>query len=122
MNDLREMSEATMLKSHQDNVSMHEAALRTYPDFLLHNTDEYMATLLQQLSDEPTDDLQTIFVVCGYGQSRSIPYYIYMSPKVMENRIDHVCDYLPRYQTIMSKDTTEMQVEKLVLTDLIHGN
>lgn len=51
-----------------------------------------MATLLQQISDEPDAlkrpelaDLETIFVVCGYGQSRSIPYYIYLSPKVKGN-------------------------------------
>ena len=67
-------------------------------------------------------DLNTVFVVCGYGQSRSIPYYIYLSPKVKANRLDTVADYLPTYETLMSKDTPEQQVEKLVLADLIHGN
>lgn len=35
-----------MYQAHNDNVTMHEGALRTHPEFLLHNTDEYMATLL----------------------------------------------------------------------------
>lgn len=71
--------------------------------------------MLQQLSDQPDsfknkgiDDLQTIFVVCGFAQSRSIPYYIYLSPKVKENRLDKVASYLPTYETIMSKDSPEM--------------
>ena len=45
-----------------------------------------------------------------------------MSPKVKENKIDQVCDFLPKYESLISKDTAEMQVEKLVLTDLMHSN
>ena len=88
-----------------------------------------MASLLQLVADFPerlkpkgVDNLQTVFVVCGYGQSRSIPHYIYLSPKVQEHRLDKVAEYLPTYETILSKDSPEMQVEKLLLTDLIHGN
>ena len=127
--DLGELIGSAFYEAHDSNVTVHEGALRSQPEFLLHSVDEYMATLIQQISDEPTvferdslSDLQTIFVVCGYGQSRSIPYYIYLSPKVKENKIDKVCDYLPRYETLMSKDSAEMQTEKLVMTDLIHGN
>ena len=81
-----------------------------------------MADEPDTLRHETLSDLYTIFVVCGYGQSRSIPYYIYLSPKVKENKIEDVTNYLPTYETIMSKDSPEMQIEKLVLTDLIHGN
>ena len=64
-----------------------------------------MASLIQQISYR--GDNETIFVVCGYGQSRSIPYYIYLSPKVKEGRIEEVCRYRERYETILSKDTAE---------------
>ena len=62
--------------------------------------------------------------MCGYGQSRSIPYYITFSPKVKDQKggVSKVCNYLPRYETLMSRDSTEMQVEKLVLADLLHGH
>ena len=80
-----------LLESHVENDSTFAGMLRSCPDFALHNVDEYMATLLQYISDEPDSlarpelaDIETIFVLCGYGQSRSIPYYIYMSPKADE--------------------------------------
>ena len=44
--NLTEMCHEAMLKSHVEDVTLHEATLRTYPDFLLHNSDEYMATIL----------------------------------------------------------------------------
>lgn len=33
-----------------------------------------------------------------------------------------MCEYAPRYETLMSRDTPEMQVEKLVMADLLHSN
>ena len=118
-----------MFESHADDQTIFEGMMRTCPDIALHSVDEYIATILQWLSDEPDAlqrrelaDLNTVFVICGYGQSRSIPYYIYLSPKANEKQVSHVTNYLPIYETIMSKDTTEMQVEKLVLTDLLHSN
>ena len=46
MLNLQGMCDEAMYKSHEENVSLHEGTLRTNPDLILHNTDEYMATLL----------------------------------------------------------------------------
>ena len=48
-----------MYVSHANNVSIHEGTLKTNPDFILHNIDEYMATLLQHVCDEP-DSFQRV--------------------------------------------------------------
>ena len=53
MMNLTKYCDEAMFVSHENNVSVHEGTLKTNPDFVLHNTDEYMATLLQHLSDEP---------------------------------------------------------------------
>ena len=115
MVNLQEMLGQSLSYAHAENESVHEGTLRTNPHFLLHSHDQYMAAILQSLSDEPDAfdrpelaDMETVFVVCGYGQSRSIPHYIYQSPKVKENKLSEVCDFLPRYQTLMSRDTAEM--------------
>ena len=43
----------SLFGSHDQDVSMHESTLASYPDFLLHNVDEYMASLIQEVSDRP---------------------------------------------------------------------
>lgn len=123
------MCNDAVYESHAEDDSVYAGMLRSCPELALHSGDEYMATLLQYISDEPDSlarpelaDVETIFVLCGYGQSRSIPYYIYMSPKADEKQIDQLCTYKPRYETLMSRDSSEMQVEKLVLTDMLHGS
>ena len=74
MTTLQDFTASAMLHSHSEDSSLYEGTLWTNPDTLLHSTDEYMASLIQQVSDEPDSlcredlaDLQTIFVVCGYG-------------------------------------------------------
>ena len=47
MMNLNEMCDEAMFQSHKEDVSVHEGMLQTHPDYLLHNTDEYMATILQ---------------------------------------------------------------------------
>ena len=53
MLNLQEYLDQAMYVSHANNVSIHEGTLKTNPDFVLHNIDEYMATLLQHVCDEP---------------------------------------------------------------------
>ena len=96
MLDLKEMIKDAMFGAHRYDTSNHEAMLENHPDFILHNTDEYMATLIQEVADQ-RPDVSTIFVVCGYGQSRSIPHYLYFSPKVKEGKLDAVAEYKPVY-------------------------
>ena len=66
-----------------------------------------MATLIQEIAEQ-RPDMKTIFVVCGYGQSRSIPHYIYFSPKVKDGQIDKVANYKPIYSSIVSTDTPQL--------------
>ena len=60
-------------------------------------------------------------MVCGYGQSRSIPHYLYFSPKVKEGMLGSVADYKPVYRSLVSTDSPQIQTDKLVLTDILHG-
>ena len=128
LTNLRTLYENTMNMSHTKDITAYDSALNYIcPDLLLHHNDEYMASLIHYLAnrqDELRSDIsvQTLFVVCGYGQSRSIPHYLSMSPRVKEGGPAQVTEYAPVYETIMSKDSPEIQVEKLVLADLLHGS
>ena len=119
--ELREYLEKALFTAHRKEISTFEAALEHIPDYLLHKSDEYMAALINKLTTEDPS-LQTIFVVCGYGQSRTIPYYLYYSPKVLGGKLGEVADYKKVYSSLMSSDTPQIQMEKLVLTDLIHSD
>ena len=44
-----------MFTAHRKDISNHEAMLEHHPDFILHNTDEYMATLIQEIADQKPD-------------------------------------------------------------------
>ena len=50
--DLKDMSKEAMFTAHRKDISNHEAMLEHHPDFILHNTDEYMATLIQEIADQ----------------------------------------------------------------------
>ena len=107
-----------MLKlAHYEDLTCYEATLRLYPDFLLHHSDEYMASLIQEIQLQ-RPEIQNIFVVCGHAQSRSIPYYLFMSPKlngefhpdsednfVKYSGLEKVTRHLPRYESKISRDS-----------------
>ena len=104
MLELQEYLEKVLFIAHRKEISAFDAALEHIPDYLLYKSDEYMASLIEKVTDEDPA-LQTIFVVCGYGQSRTIPYYLYYSPKVIDGKIGQVVDYKKVYSTLMSTDT-----------------
>lgn len=64
-----------------------------------------MATLINNIASE---DAQTIFIVCGYGQSRTIPHYLYMSELAKREQMSSVTAYPQVYSSLMSKDTPEL--------------
>ena len=72
-----------MQLAHTDGTSVFDATLKLFPDLALHHSDEYMASLLQEVQTQHPE-VQTIMVVCGYGQSRTVPYYLSMSPKLTD--------------------------------------
>jgi len=75
------MLSETIKLAHAEGTTNFDAALKLYPDLLLHYSDEYMATVIQELQLQ-RPELENIFVVCGYGQSRTVPHYLFMSPKL----------------------------------------
>ena len=87
--------------AHREGQSCFEACLSEFPDFALHLTDEYMATLIESVCHN--DNLQTLFVVCGSGQSQTIPHYMAHTPKILSQ----TANYAPIYQSLLSKDTPE---------------
>jgi hypothetical protein len=89
------------------------------PDIVLHHSDEYIAGLINKLSFEH----QNIFVVCGYGQSRTIPYHLYYNPRVfLHDGLKRIVSQLPTYETLLRKDTPEISVDKMALIDLIFND
>lgn len=62
-------------------------------------------------------DAQTLFVLCGTGQSKSIPHYLYESPKNLHS----VTQDLPVYESILRKDMPEQQVDKLCIAEIMFG-
>ena len=61
-----------------------------------------MATLINKLSEK----FSNIMVVCGYAQTRTIPYYMYYSPKANAvKNLDKVMRYKKVYENIVRRDT-----------------
>jgi pheromone shutdown protein TraB len=103
-------------RSFMDDIPMVEAALIEHPEMLLGLTDEYMGAMLGKLSETKSN----IMVICGYGQTRSIPHYLYYSQEANSaHPISQTASYKPIYETIMRKDTAEISLDKLVILDLM---
>ena len=73
--ELQKMLEAVAFRSYSDDLTMYEACLVEYPDMILSLSDDYMASLILKMSEQ----YRNILVLCGYGQTRSIPHYLYFS-------------------------------------------
>ncbi|CDW83262.1 UNKNOWN [Stylonychia lemnae] len=118
--DFEDQYKNTTFKSFQDDISLYQAALLECPDFLLSNTDEYMAALINKFSEQ----YKNIMVICGYGQSRSIPYYLYYSQKVNKvgNNLNEIVKYKNVYENIVRQDNEEMLIDKLLIFDSILNN
>ena len=67
--------EKVVYRAYANDISMIEAALIECPDILLSLSDEYMAGMINRLSES----YRNILIICGYGQTRSIPHYLYYS-------------------------------------------
>lgn len=75
--ELESMLEKSFYRASLDGISLSQAALLECPDVMLGLSDEYMAALINKLSETH----RNILVICGYGQTRSIPHYLYFSHK-----------------------------------------
>jgi pheromone shutdown protein TraB len=95
---------------------MMEAALIECPDLILGLSDEYMAGLINKMSESH----RNIMVITGYGQTRSIPHYLYFSQLANSSDcIRSVASHKAIYENIVRKDNAEMSLDKLLIVDLI---
>lgn len=117
--ELEELFDEILFLSHKDSTNLHEAALRVCPDIMLHHSDEYMASLINHLSLEGKEN---IFVICGYGQSRTIPYHLYHNPRAFKTDcLDSVTRFSDPYETLIRKDTPEIMTDKLCIIDQLYN-
>ena len=93
--------EKTYYRSYADDIEMHEATFLECPDFILTLTDEYMASLVLKLSEQ----YKNIMVVTGYGQTRTIPHYLYYSQAANTRLLN---TYKPVYENLVRKDNPEL--------------
>ena len=79
-----------------------------------------MATLVNKFSES----YKNIMVICGYGQSRSIPYYLYYSKHVNHtgNNLNQVIKYKKVYENLVRRDNEEMLIDKLMIFDSFLNN
>jgi hypothetical protein len=95
---------------------MYEAALGVCPDILLHHSDEYLAALINKLSESGKH--KDIFVVCGYGQSRTIPFHLYHNPRVFQDdALSLVSKFNDPFETLVRRDSPEIIADKLAIVD-----
>ena len=69
---------------------------------MLGLSDEYMAAMINKLSETH----RNILVICGYGQTRSIPHYLYFSQKANSEGLS-IARHKKLYETIVRKDNPE---------------
>lgn len=90
--------------AHRDACSLYEASLVECPDIVLHHSDEYMAGVINRVSQNASSE--NIFVLCGYGQSRSIAYHLFYNPRVFaEDSVSQVTKFNPVFKTLIREDT-----------------
>ncbi len=84
------------------------------PELMIGLSDEYMAGLINKASEK----YRNIMVICGYGQTRSIPHYLYFSQEAnAENSVTEVGNSRPVYESLIRKDNPETLVDKLLILD-----
>ena len=58
-----------------------------------------MSQLLKSLCE--SSSAETVIVLCGLGQSKSVPHYLHESPRSLEQATQP----LPVYESLIQKDT-----------------
>lgn len=118
--ELETLFEQIIHKAHYDSISLFDSALQVCPDVLLHDSDEYTASLINHLSQTGKTN---IFVVCGYGQSRTIPYHLYHNPRAFQdNGLNTTTRFNMPFSTLLRADTPEIMTDKLAIIDQIFNS
>lgn len=85
LSELEDLFEQVVYEASGNVDTLYDGALAACPDLVLHHSDEYMACLVNELSRQGHNN---IFVLCGYGQSRTIPYHLYYNPRAFNSNDD----------------------------------
>ena len=116
--DLERAFEKVHYRTFADDCSPYEAALKEVPDLVLGLSDEYLAAMIYKASET----YKNIMVICGYGQTRSIPHYLYYNQQAnQEDNMKEVASYKPVFETLIRRDNPETQLDKLVIVDNLLG-
>jgi pheromone shutdown protein TraB len=71
---------------------------------MLGLSDEYMAAMINKASET----YRNIMVICGYGQTRSIPHYLYYSQQAnSRHNMREVCSFRKPFESLIRKDNPE---------------
>ena len=100
--ELERILEKSLYRASLEGISVSQAALLECPDVMLGLSDEYMAAMINKLSETH----RNILVICGYGQTRSIPHYLYFSQKANSEGLS-TARHKKVYETIVRKDNPE---------------
>jgi hypothetical protein len=116
--DLERAFEKVHYRTFADDCSPYEAALKEVPDLVLGLSDEYLAAMIYKASET----YKNIMVICGYGQTRSIPHYLYYNQQAnLDANMKEVASYKPVFETLIRRDNPETQLDKLVIVDNLLG-
>jgi hypothetical protein len=116
--DLERAFEKVHYRTFADDCSPYEAALKEVPELVLGLSDEYLAAMIYKASET----YKNIMVICGYGQTRSIPHYLYYNQQAnLDANMNEVASYKPVFETLIRRDNPETQLDKLVIVDNLLG-
>lgn len=89
-------------------------AIHRYPDLMFHYNDRYTASLIKSIVRR-NPELKTIAVLCGYGQTKSLPTYLQFSEATL---FDNLSFGESKTQQYFGKtDRIHNMVEKQVIYD-----
>jgi len=71
---------------------------------MLGLSDEYLAAMINKASEK----YKNIMVICGYGQTRSVPHYLYYNQQAsQEDNLKEVASHKPVYESLIRRDNPE---------------
>ena len=77
---LSEACQDIILDPEISTLTPYFGAIHRYPDIMLHYNDRYTAALINHITKEYSE-FKNIAVICGHGQTKSIPTYLQFSTK-----------------------------------------
>lgn len=92
-------------------------AIHRFPDIMCHYNDRYTASLINSIIKR-NPSLSTIAVLCGYGQTKSIPTYLQFSEATLYDNLKTADSKTMEY--FGKTDRIHNMVEKQVILDQLY--